>query len=153
MPRRAFNVKASALPTNGKRSVLEIGDSRLYKIREVRALLDQHSRSPFADFLALLLGAHPTEANVLTFANNNPEKWANAVRTFATLTGYHEELEITHNVFALVKTMSDMDLEHQLRDIQSKIGDSHLVDPSLITSPYKRIDSAASAAKRITRRR
>ena len=133
----------------GRKTALEIGDSRLYTIKAVREQLDLMSRGPFGDILAMLLGTHPTEEALYSFAQNNPEKWANTVRTFATLTGYREEIEVTHNVFARVKVMSDMDLEHQLRDIQNKIGDSYLIDPTEITTPYKRMDSQRTALKRM----
>jgi len=136
----------------GRSRGLEIGDKRLYTIAAVRNLLEDQSRKPFADFLALLLGAHPTEQNVLDFANRNPDKWSQAVSTFSKLTGYREEIEITHNIYALVKTMSDMDLEHQLRDILNKTGDSYLVDPAAITTPYSRVGTAHSALKRISRK-
>lgn len=153
MPFREFIVKREKAkkPTNGKKRVLEVGDRRLYRISEVRQMLDLQSRAPFADLLALMLGAHPTEEALLAFAEHNPDKWANAVRTFATLTGYREEIEVTHNVYARVVHMSDMDLEHQLRDVLNKTGDSHLVDPAEITTPYKRVNQRASALKRISR--
>lgn len=138
--------------TQGKKRELEIGDRRLYTIKSVREQLDMMSRTPFGDILAMLLGAHPTEEALISFAQNNPEKWANTVRTFAQLTGYREEIEVTHNVFAQVRVMSDMDLEHSLRDIQNKLGDSYLIDPAEITTPYKRLDSRASALKRISRK-
>lgn len=163
MPRRSFEVlldhpsraqtkargKEKERHANGRSVALEIGDKRLYSIQAVRNMLEEQSRKPFTDFLALLLGAHPTEQNILDFANRNPDKWGQAVSTFAKLTGYKDELELTVNVYAQVKTMSDMDLEHQLRDRLNKVGDSYLVDPAEITTPYKRIGQDKSAVKRI----
>lgn len=143
--------EAKKLNGQGRRRELEVGDRRLYTIQAVREQLDMMSRGPFKDFLAMLLGAHPTEESLLAFAQNNPEKWANTVRTFATLTGYREEIEVNLNVMAKVKIMSDMDLEHQLRDLQSKIGDSYLVDPAVIETPFKRVDSSNTAIRRISK--
>lgn len=153
MPHRSFDVlmKNGKGNGNGRKTHLEIGDARLYRIADVRRLLDDQSRKPFADFLALLLGAHPTEQNILDFANRNPDKWAQAVNTFSKLTGYREEFEVTHNIYSLVMHMSDMDLEHKLREIQSNIGDSYLIDPAEITSPYTRVNGSQKAIRRISR--
>lgn len=135
--------------TQGRRRALEVGDKRLFAVSDVRAKLDSLSREPFRDFLALLLGAHPTEQNILDFANKNPDKWATAVSMFSKLTGYREEIDVNMNIYAQVHHMSDMDLEHQLRDLQKQIGDSYLVDPAVIETPYKRIDSKTKAIRRI----
>lgn len=137
--------------SQGKRRPLEVGDKRLFSVNAVREKLDSLSREPFRDFLALLLGAHPTEQNILDFANKNPDKWATAVSMFSKLTGYREEIDVNMNIYAQVHHMSDMDLEHQLRDLQRQMGDSYLVDPATIETPYKRIDSKPRAVRRIIR--
>lgn len=137
--------------SQGKRRPLEVGDKRLFTVSDVRQKLDSLSREPFRDFLSLLLGAHPTEQNILDFANKNPDKWATAVSMFSKLTGYREEIDVNMNIYAQVHHMSDMDLEHQLRDLQKQIGDSYLIDPAVIETPYKRINDKPRAVRRIVK--
>lgn len=134
----------------GAKPPLEVGNRRLFTIANVRAQLDMHSREAFKEVLSLFLGAHPTEQDIISFASRNPDKWAGAVNLVAKLAGYNDTLEINHNIYATVTQMSDMDLEHQLRDVNHKIGDSHLVDPTVLETPYKRIDDAPRAVKRIS---
>lgn len=150
MARRILETKPKKKP-EGARSALEVGNRRLWLIQQVRAELDMHSRKPFMDVLSLLLGTHPTESDIIAFASRNPDKWAQAINLMAKLSGYHETLEVNHNIYATVVTMSDMDLEHQLREVNNKIGDSHLVDPNVIETPYKRIEDGERAIRRIAK--
>lgn len=124
----------------------------LFVVEQVREQLDQKSRKPFEQFLALLLEKHPTPENIQAFANKNPDKWSQAVSIFSKLTGYNDTLEVNHNIYATVTHMSDMDLEHQLRAINHKIGDSHLVDPNVIETPYKRVNDESVALRRISKK-
>lgn len=110
-------------------------ETPLYTQEEVSAALDQMSRKPFAQFLALLLGAHPTEQNVRDFANRNPDKWASAVNLFSKMTGYSETININANISHIVTQLSDKDLEAYLRQTNHQIGDSYLVDPTTIEVP------------------
>ena len=71
----------------------------------------------------------------MDFADKNPDKWAGAVDVFGRLSGYKDEMEITHNVYAAVKVMGDMDLENTLRTINNQIGDSTLTDPDQLLLP------------------
>lgn len=135
----------------GARPPYEVGTRKLFTIQQVHDQLLQMSRGPFQEILALMLGSHPSEQDLIAFASRNPDKWATAVNLLSKLSGYHEQLEVNHNIYAQVLHMSDMDLEHQLRAVNNKIGDSHLVDPAILETPYKHIDEPDRAQRRISK--
>ncbi|MCI0530291.1 MAG: hypothetical protein L0Y56_22835, partial [Nitrospira sp.] len=100
----------------------------LFTTEEARNMIEDLSRKPFMDLLALFLGNHPTPKALIDFANKNPDKWSQATAIFSKLSGYNEELNVNLSVMAQVKVLSDMDLEAALRTINGQIGESALVD-------------------------
>ena len=103
----------------------------LFTVQEARQFIDDLDRTPFKDFLSVLLGCHPTPEAIKQFANSQPDRWGQAVNLFSKLAGYTEEISVTHNIFAAVKVMSDMDLEREIGSLKQDIGDSYLIDPDV----------------------
>lgn len=80
----------------------------------IQANLAAYSREPFIEILARFVGAAPTLASILDFAQKSPDKWANSVRALAQVAGYTDKIDITNNVFMQIHTMSDVELMSQL---------------------------------------
>lgn len=125
---------------------------KLFTFENARHSFEELSRSPFKDFLALLISNHPTPENLQSFANQHPDKWAQAVQAFARTSGYTDQLEVKHTIYSAVLHMSDMDLEHQMRSLTRDIGSSYLVDPATIidiTEPAPLANSPNGATERV----
>ena len=80
-----------------------------------------YSRQPFIDILSFLMSCPPNETRLREFADQYPDRWANACKTFATLSGYHDKLEITGNIAIEVHNMGDAQLLAKLDEIEGKL--------------------------------
>lgn len=74
--------------------------------------LTRHSRLPFRQILAELIGAKPSAADLQAFAAKYPDKWAQALTMMANLSGYEKGL-IELNVYN-IGNMSDVQLLAEL---------------------------------------
>lgn len=111
----------------------------LFTTEEARNMIQDLSRKPFMDLLALFLGNHPTPKALSDFANKNPDKWSQATAIFSKLSGYNEELNVNLNVMAQVKVLSDMDLEAALKTINGQIGESSLIEHQIEVPRSQRV--------------
>lgn len=96
-----------------------------------KLLMDEfttYSRKPFIEILSHLAKCAPDEKELQIFANQYPDRWANAVSTFARLSGYHEKLEIKGNIFLQINNMGDAELMQHLEEINSKLIDLEAED-------------------------
>jgi hypothetical protein len=83
--------------------------------------LAKYSREPFMDTLAYLMGCKPDREAVLEFANAHPDRWANAISTFSKMAGYHDKLEVEHNIHMDISRMGDAELEQRLSEMRTVI--------------------------------
>ena len=65
---------------------------------ERRQFLEAHNRQPFRDVLDDLLEAKPEVEALQQWARKTPDRWGQAVAIFARLGGYHEKLQVEHEV-------------------------------------------------------
>lgn len=86
---------------------------------QLREQLDRHTRAPFLDTLAALLNCRPTMENIIQWASQHPDRWANAIAVFAKLGGYTEKMEVQLDVFHNITDLSDAALLQQLQELQS----------------------------------
>jgi len=77
---------------------------------EIKAQLQEFSREPFTEVLAELLSCKPSLGALQAFANDSPDKWASAMKTVASLAGYHDKLEINQTLSMEVAGLSDSEL-------------------------------------------
>lgn len=86
------------------------------KRSEITSALLQARKEPFADLLATIVGAAPSEQELRTWAAGDPGKWGTLVSTFAKLIGYAERRDHlhTHTHFDF-SSMSDAELQQHLR--------------------------------------
>jgi len=82
----------------------------------IRANLSAYSREPFIDVLTMFLNCAPDAKSIKTFAQQYPDRWANALRALGQLAGFREQIDIENNVFVAIHSMSDAQLmEHLTR--------------------------------------
>ena len=87
---------------------------------DLRQQLQRFSREPFREALEYIMGCAPSKEAVFTFAQEHPDKWAKTIETFAKMAGYHEKLEIEHNIHVDIQAMGDAELEQRLLEIKEK---------------------------------
>ena len=90
---------------------------------EIISELEGMSRSPFLHVLADILECKPDLEEMQAFANKNPDRWAQAVSVFARLSGFHDKLDITHNVHVRITQMGDAELLQRLEELQREMID------------------------------
>jgi hypothetical protein len=74
--------------------------------------IKQLSTDPFQKALAKVLAAAPSTEDLVAWAGEKPDSWANAVKTLAQLAGYSEKTIIQHQgIVEHFHTMSDAELE------------------------------------------
>jgi len=93
----------------------------LHTIEDLNAEYKAFSRSPFIAILAHLTHCIPTDEALQRFADDHPDRWANAVKTFSHLAGYHDKLEITGNVAVQVHLLGDAQLLAKIQDVEKKL--------------------------------
>lgn len=86
--------------------------------QQLRERIGAYSVEPFADVVAFLLHARPTLQGVKDWAEKNPDKWANAVATFAKLQGFAEYKVIEHNHTLNVAELSDAEILVRLTQLR-----------------------------------
>lgn len=96
-------------------------DNEVTPIQEdiIRSFLGSYSRDPFQRQLAKFLNCAPDRRSIITFAKAHPDKWAKAVETFATLSGYTTKLEIDPASLAALGNLSDSQVESRLAELES----------------------------------
>lgn len=91
--------------------------------KDIRAVLANLNRDPFLDTLALIMSCTPSVEDITAFAADHPDRWANAVSTFARLGGFHDKLEITNNINISIQKMGDAELLAKWEEGQKNILD------------------------------
>ena len=86
-------------------------------VAEIVAETGRLSRIPFVKALNDLLVAQPSMANLISFADTYPDRWAQAVSIMAKLAGYHDKLELTGNLTVDIGRMSDSQLMAAMQEI------------------------------------
>ena len=94
----------------------------------IRKDLQSYSRQPFIDILSRIMSCEPTLDALQSFANDHPDRWANAVQTFSRLSGYHDKLEIKGNLNITIQNMGDAELLNELEEINRKLIDLEATD-------------------------
>lgn len=84
---------------------------------EIAAALHAHSKQPFQEILAAMLGAQPSSEALQRFANRYPDRWARAIGICAGLCGFEKGVGMTVNAYN-VATMSDAELMTRLSELQ-----------------------------------
>lgn len=79
------------------------------------------SRQPFTEVLTELIGAVPSPMAIKDFAEDHPDRWANAIATMSRLAGYHDKLEITGNIAVDIHNMGDAQLMEEIKKINEKL--------------------------------
>ena len=92
-----------------------------HTVEELTAEYRAFSRSPFIAILAHLTHCIPSDDALQTFANDHPDRWANAVKTFSHLAGYHDKLEIPGNVHLQIHLLGDAQLLGKIQDVEKKL--------------------------------
>ena len=77
--------------------------------------LEVLDRDPFRLELGRLLECAPTTKALKAFANKYPEKWAKALSTLGTLSGYETKTETQTNIYTQINVLSDSQLEEELK--------------------------------------
>ena len=91
-------------------------------IADLKAQLAGLSRKPFVDILSDMMMSAPSPEAIKAFAEEHPDRWTNAVRVMANLSGYHDKLEIEGNISIEITNSGDADLMAMLEDINQKLG-------------------------------
>jgi hypothetical protein len=68
-----------------------------------------------------MLQCIPTPDALQIFADEHPDRWANAIRTMSNLSGYHDKLEIRGNVNHDIRTMGDAQLMVRIAEVEDKL--------------------------------
>lgn len=81
-----------------------------------------YDRSPFIAHLAEACGCLPSTDELRKFARKRPAQFAQYVATFAKLAGFTDRTEsINLNVMTSLQSMSDIELEDELRKLNAKL--------------------------------
>lgn len=81
---------------------------------EITAQISRLDRGPFQELLSLFLTHPPNSSSIQDLADSDPKKYAEAVKLFANLSGYHDRQEILLHQHIAVLHMSDIEIEEQL---------------------------------------
>ena len=77
---------------------------------DIAHALRSYDRAPFRFVVAELLSCSPTPEAFCAFPDAHPDRWASAIKSLAPLAGFHERLEIDHNLNLEITTKSDAEL-------------------------------------------
>jgi hypothetical protein len=89
---------------------------------ELRMQLRNYNRTPFLDLIQHFLEAAPTIQDIEKLASRSPDKYIAALTQLARIGGFTEKTESTTNINLNVATMSDSQLEDELRKAQAELG-------------------------------
>ena len=72
------------------------------------------------------MGATPDPDALQAFADQYPDRWANAIGTLARLSGYHDKLLVEGNINVDIQMMGDADLMKELKETNRRLKDLSL---------------------------
>ena len=110
---------------------------------QVEEELSLYTRTPFRNILAEFLECAPTPEAIRHFANASPDKWAIALKAVATLYGYTEKTEVTHDIRISVSRMSDAELLQRASELRSVL----TIQPDNARPDNPRSDNMSKASK------
>jgi hypothetical protein len=87
----------------------------------VKAEFQAMSRAPFTEVLTELMQCVPTPDKIQEFANSYPDRWANAIKSMASLSGFHEKMEVSGNINVEVHNMGDAELLVRLKKLNQQL--------------------------------
>ena len=87
----------------------------------ISVALHARSREPFTDVLGALIGVKPDPKALKFFADRYPNKWAQAVATFAELAGYHKKMEVKGNIALDTSGISDAELMERIGEMNEQV--------------------------------
>lgn len=93
----------------------------LFDANTLRHELAALSRQPFVEVLAQFLECHPTPAAIQAFAEEHPDRWAQALKSLAHLSGFAEQREVFANILVETREMGDAQLNDELKKAQAKL--------------------------------
>lgn len=97
------------------------GKRREFTTDELLSEFQAFSRQPFIEILSEFISGIPTPEAIRAFAEDHPDRWANAVKTMANLAGYHDKLELEGNIALDVNKLGDAQLMARLDELGEKI--------------------------------
>ena len=110
-------------------------------VKEIEAELERLSRTPFVQSLARILDAEPSVDEIRKLAARFPDRWGQLAAIFARLAGFTEKAETTTNILVNVHTMSDLELETRLKELDEKL---QALAPAVAELPKDALDAERS---------
>lgn len=97
------------------------GLAPVFTSKDLKQEFERYSRQPFVECLAEIIQCVPEREALQEFANQYPDRWANAVKTMASLSGYHDKLEIENNIYLDIQGMGDAELLSKLDFLDAQL--------------------------------
>lgn len=94
----------------------------LWDADALRARLRQYDRTPFLSLLQQFIESGPSDQAIARMAEKWPEKWVQALVQLGRLAGFTDKTEATINVNVAIGSMSDSQLEDELRREMADLG-------------------------------
>lgn len=92
-----------------------------FTVEELREQFKVYSREPFIEVLSFMMRCAPDQKSMEAFAREYPDRWASAIRTFSRLAGYHDKLDISHNIAVDISQMGDAQLLQKLEEVRAQL--------------------------------
>lgn len=111
---------------------------------ELLAELSTFSRQPFIEVLAEILQCIPTPDALQIFADEHPDRWANAVNTMSKLAGYEQGMDVDGNVLRDLTKLGDAQLIQRLAEVEDKLKelglDAKVVDGTVVEGGEQEVE-------------
>ena len=73
------------------------------------------------EVLSVMMQGAPTPEAIARLANESPDKWATMIKTMATLSGYHDKIEVSKELNINVSLMGDAELMEHLGNLNKEL--------------------------------
>ena len=97
------------------------GLAPVFTSKDLKQEFERYSRQPFVECLAEIIQCVPEREALQEFANQYPDRWANDVKKMASLSGYHDKLEIENNIYLDIQGMGDAELLSKLDFLDAQL--------------------------------
>lgn len=105
---------------------------------EIHMHLESLQRTPFRELLAEYLDCKPDRDSIQSFANDYPDRYANAVKNLAALSGYQDTVTHEHNYLVEIRNMSDSAIEARMRELKTIEGE---IDDHKDVRPHQQLST------------
>lgn len=112
----------------------------LWDADALRARLRQYDRTPFLSLLQQFIESGPSDQAIARMAEKWPEKWVQALVQLGRLAGFTDKTEATINVNVAIGSMSDSQLEDELRREMADLG---IIEADFAELPTANADETA----------